>query len=244
MTHTPSDKAALRGEPSYIWRAGQERRLGMILEAAGDRARGRVLVDGCGVGAYLAKLALLAAYAVGLDIELERTFDAHAKGPDAVCGAGEYLPFPANEFDLLLNHEVLEHVQDDRLAIAEMVRVLRPGGRLVLFVPNRGYPVETHGIYWKGKYKFGNIPLVNWLPRKYRDKLAPHVRVYSRRDLDHLFKGLPVHVVSRATLFGAYDNIIARRPALGKFLRGTLQFMEKTPLRFFGLSHFWVIEKI
>jgi SAM-dependent methyltransferase len=233
MTHTPSDKAALRGEPSYIWRAGQERRLGMILEAAGDRARGRVLVDGCG-----------AAYAVGLDIELERTFDAHAKGPDAVCGAGEYLPFPANEFDLLLNHEVLEHVQDDRLAIAEMVRVLRPGGRLVLFVPNRGYPVETHGIYWKGKYKFGNIPLVNWLPRKYRDKLAPHVRVYSRRDLDHLFKGLPVHVVSRATLFGAYDNIIARRPALGKFLRGTLQFMEKTPLRFFGLSHFWVIEKI
>jgi SAM-dependent methyltransferase len=244
MTHTPSDKAALRGEPSYIWRAGLERRLGMILEAAGDRARGRVLVDGCGVGAYLAKLALLAAYAVGLDIELERTFDAHAKGPDAVCGAGEYLPFPANEFDLLLNHEVLEHVQDDRLAIAEMVRVLRPGGRLVLFVPNRGYPVETHGIYWKGKYKFGNIPLVNWLPRKYRDKLAPHVRVYSRRDLDHLFKGLPVHVVSRATLFGAYDNIIARRPALGKFLRGTLQFMEKTPLRFFGLSHFWVIEKI
>ncbi len=44
-------KAALRGEPSYVWRAGQERRLEMILAAAGERAAGRVLDDGCGVGA-------------------------------------------------------------------------------------------------------------------------------------------------------------------------------------------------
>ncbi len=243
MTHAYSDKAALRGEPSYVWRAGQERRLAMIQAAAGECAHGRVLVDGCGLGAYLARLAPQASYAVGLDIELERTFDARAKGPDAVCGAGETLPFPSNEFDLVLNHEVLEHVQDDKMAIAEMVRVLRPGGRLVLFVPNRGYPFETHGIYWRGKYKFGNIPLVNWLPRKWRDRLAPHVRVYSRGDLDKLFQGLPARVTRRTIVFGAYDNIISRSPRLGKFLRGVLQFMEKTPLRILGLSHFWVIEK-
>ena len=44
------DKAALRGEPSYIWRAGQERRLQMIVEAAGERISGRIMEDGCGVG--------------------------------------------------------------------------------------------------------------------------------------------------------------------------------------------------
>jgi SAM-dependent methyltransferase len=242
--HKPSAKAAERGEPSYIWRAGQERRLGLIRAGAEGRETGRVLVDGCGVGSYLERLAANAGQAVGLDIELERTFEAHAKASQVICGAGEYLRFPQGYFDLILSHEVLEHVQDDLLAIHEVVRCLRPGGRLVLFVPNRGYPFETHGVYWQGKYHFGNILLVNWLPRKWRDRLAPHVRVYSRRDLEKLFAGLPVRVVSRTVVFGAYDNIIARAPTLGKALRAVLQWLEKTPLRGLGLSQFWVVEKI
>jgi len=243
MTETHSDKAALRGEPSYVWRAGQERRLQMVREAAGERCRGKVLEDGCGLGQYLLRLAEEAELAVGLDIELERTQDAHRKVRDVLCGVGEYLPLPSNTFDLVLSNEVLEHVQDDRLAAAEITRVLRPGGRLVLFCPNRGYPFETHGVYWKGKYHFGNIPLVNWLPRAWRNRLAPHVRVYSRGDLDKVFAGLPVRVVERTVIFGAYDNIIARKPRLGRWLRAVLQALEKTPLRGLGLSHFWVVEK-
>ncbi|BAJ62081.1 MULTISPECIES: class I SAM-dependent methyltransferase [Anaerolinea] len=244
MNASHSPKAALRGEPSYVWRAGQERRLKMMLAAAGERIHGRVLVDGCGVGMYLARFVPLAQQAVGLDIEHERTVEAHQSAPQVVCGAGEALPFPENHFDFLLSHEVLEHVQDDARAIREMVRVLKPGGRIALFCPNRGYPFETHGIYWRGRYRFGNIPLVNYLPRRWRDRLAPHVRVYTAGDLQRLFAGLPVRVVQRTIVFGAYDNIIARRPALGKVLRAVLQALEATPLRIFGLSHFWVVEKI
>lgn len=192
---------------------------------------------------YLSHLAKEACQAVGLDIELERTFEAHQLTEQVLCGAGEALPLPGEYFDLVLSHEVLEHVQDDQAAIREIVRVLRPGGRLVLFVPNRGYPFETHGIYWQGKYRFGNIPLVNYLPRSLRNRLAPHVRVYSRKDLEALFQGLPVRFVHRTVIFGAYDNIIARRPGLGKLLRGILQTLERTPLRGLGLSHYWVIEK-
>ena len=76
-----------------------------------------------------------------------------------------------------------------------------------------------------------------------RDKLAPHVNIYTRRDLEKLFEGLPVKYILRSAVFGAYDNIIQRHPAAGKILRGTLQSLEKTPLRVLGLSHFWVIEK-
>ena len=240
----PSDKAALRGEPSYVWRAGQERRLDMILQAAGPRLPGgRALDNGCGVGQYLGRLAQITPHAVGLEYEHERACQALQKAPAVVCGAGEHLPFPDNYFDLILSHEVLEHVRDDRAAVCEMVRALRPGGRLALFCPNRGYPFETHGVYWQGRYHFGNVPLVNWLPRRWRDRLAPHVDVYTRRDLETLFAGLPVRYVRRTIIFGAYDNIIARRPALGRLLRGILQFLESTPLRALGLSHFWVIEK-
>ena len=103
---------------------------------------------------------------------------------------------------------------------------------------------EIHGIFWHGEYHFGNIPFVNYLPRKLRDKLAPHVNVYTRRDLNRLFAGLPVKIITRRTIFGAYDNIIQRKPALGRILRAVLQFLEKTPLQVLGLSHFWVVEKI
>jgi hypothetical protein len=134
-------------------------------------------------------------------------------------------------------------VRDDRLAVQEMVRMLNPGGRIILFVPNRGYPFETHGIYWRGRYHFGNIPLVNYLPRRLRNRLAPHVRVYSAGMLNNLFQGFPVKIVQRTVIFGAYDNIIARFPAYGKAMRSLLQFLERTPLRVLGLSHFWVLEK-
>jgi SAM-dependent methyltransferase len=244
VNNQPSSKAALRGEPSYVWRAGQERRLSMIRQSASERTGGLILEDGCGVGSYLARLAGQASFAVGLEIELERAQEAHKKGPSTLGGVGEHLPFPANTFDLVLSHEVIEHVQNDQLAINEIVRVLKPGGRLVLFVPNRWYPFETHGMYWKGSYHFGNIPLINYLPRKLRDTLAPHVNVYRFQDLEQLFAGLPVKYVDRTIIFGAYDNIIARLPALGKSLRSILQWMEKTPLRGLGLSHFWVVEKI
>jgi SAM-dependent methyltransferase len=243
MSQRNFDKAALRGEPSYIWRAGQKRRLEMIVHATGDRIQGCILENGCGVGMYVEHLSPLGGEVFGLEYDFERAAEAHARSTHILNAAGEFVPFPSSTFDLILSHEVIEHVQDDRLAVCEMVRTLRPGGRITLFCPNRGYPFETHGIYWQGKYHFGNKLFVNYLPRSLRNKLAPHVRVYSAKDLQKLFEGLPVKFVERTIIFGAYDNIIARFGPLGKFLRSVLQFLERTPLKVFGLSHFWVIEK-
>ena len=243
MAERDLEKAALCGEPSYIWRAGQERRLHMIQSAAGERLKGSVLENGCGVGVYLERLVRYGGMVVGLDYEFERLRQAHQLADHVLGAAGEALPFQNNSFDAILSHEVLEHVQDDRTCVQEMVRVLRTGGRIAIFVPNRGYPFETHGIYWRGHYRFGNIPLANYLPRRLRDRLAPHVRIYTRRDLECLFARLPVKVVQQTIIFGAYDNIIARWPRFGRALRAILQWLEKTPARFFGLSHFWVVEK-
>jgi len=244
MSQRNLDKAALRGEPSYVWRAGQERRLEMIVQAAGERLKGYILENGCGVGMYVEHLSPFGGKVIGLEYDFERANEARANSPHIINAAGELLPISTERFDLILSHEVIEHVQDDRAAIREMIRILQPGGRLVLFCPNRGYPFETHGIYWHRKYYFGNKLFVNYLPRFLRDKLAPHVRVYSKRDLQKLFEGLPVKFIERTVLFGAYDNIIARFGILGQILRGMLQFLERTPLKIFGLSHFWVIEKL
>jgi SAM-dependent methyltransferase len=244
MSKRNFDKAALRGEPSYVWRAGQQRRLEMIVRAAGDRIQGHILENGCGVGMYVEHISPFGGEVIGLEYDFERAMEAHTNSPYILNAAGEYIPLPSGTLDLILSHEVIEHVQDDRLAVCEMVRTLRPGGRIALFCPNRGYPFETHGIYWQGNYHFGNKLFINYLPRRVRDRLAPHVRVYSTKDVQKLFAGLPVKFIERTIIFGAYDNIIARFGPLGKFLRSVLQFLERTPLKVFGLSHFWVIEKI
>lgn len=244
MTQRNLNKAALRGEPSYVWRAGQSRRLSMILRAAGNRIHGRVLENGCGVGMYVERLSPHAGSVIGLEYDFERAREARKRNQLILNAAGEWLSFPNCSFDLVLSHEVLEHVQDDRAAVQEMVRVLKPGGRAVIFTPNRGYPFETHGIYWRGQYRFGNIPLVNWLPQRWRDRLAPHVRVYSRGDMHSLLSNLPIRVVEATILFGAYDNIITRYGSLGRVLRAILQFLEHTPLKVLGLSHYWVVEKL
>ena len=244
MSERNLDKAALRGEPSYVWRAGQQRRLEMIVRAAGERIQGLILENGCGVGMYVEHLSPFGGTVIGLEYDFERAAEARTNSPHIINAAGESLPLPSGTFDLILSHEVLEHVRDDRAALCEVVRALKPGGRAVIFVPNRGYPFETHGIYWQGKYRFGNKLFINYLPRALRDKLAPHVRVYSAKDLEKLFAGLPVRFIERTIVFGAYDNIIARFGPLGKILRGILQLFERTPLKIFGLSHFWVVEKI
>ena len=247
-TSSHSDKAALRGEPSYVWRAGQTRRLGMVRAAAPRLGQpgARVLENGCGVGAYIGPLRQFTPHVFGLEYEFERAVEAAAANPPPliVCAAGEALPYPAGTFDVMLSNEVLEHVQDDRAAVAEMVRALRPGGRAVIFCPNRWYPVETHGIYWRGRYVFGNIPLVNYLPDALRNRLAPHVRAYTGHGLRRLCAGLPVRIVTHTRIFGGYDNLIHRFGPLGKLLRAALYAAERTPLNVLGLSHLLVIEKV
>jgi SAM-dependent methyltransferase len=240
------NKADERGLPSLVWRAGQERRLAMIQQAAGSRLDlgSHILVDGCGVGMYVRALRQFTPYVVGLDIEPERVADTQAYSPLVNVAAGEYLPYPSDHFDLALSHEVIEHVQDDALTVAEMVRVLKKGGRAIIFCPNRLYPFETHGHYWGGQYHFGNTPLINYLPDSLRKKFAPHVRAYTVGALRRLIAGLPVTVISHTQIFPGYDNIVARRPALGRLLRRMTYALEKTPLRLFGLSHLLVIEKI
>jgi len=242
-------RAALRGNPSFVWRAGQDRRLSMILQWAAQNAAnkiGTVLINGCGVGMYANALLPHAEQIFGIDIEVEHLRHAVANVPGAQfqLAACEALPYPDNFFDLVLSHEVIEHVTDDRKTAAEMVRVLKPGGRAVIFAPNRLYPFETHGHYWRGQYHFGNTPLINYLPDSLRNLLAPHVRVYTATGLRSLFIGQPVRVVHHTQIYPGYDNLARRRPNLGQWIRRITYALENSPLTGFGISHLLMVEKV
>jgi SAM-dependent methyltransferase len=243
MTTHHDDLAALRGVPSLVWRAGQERRLQMIAQWT-KLEQAHVFIDGTGVGMYAREIRKrFASQVTAIDIELERVQEAVAHTPNTVVAAAEHLPYSDNSFDTLLSHEVIEHVQDDRQSAHEMIRVLKVGGRAILFAPNRWYPFETHGHYWRGEYHFGNTPLINYLPDAIRNQLAPHVRAYTAHGLRRLFDGTPMRIITHQRIYGGYDNIIARLGNAGKLIRDTLYRIEGTPLDTFGLSHMLVVEK-
>jgi len=236
------ERAITLGHPSYVWRFGQERRLAMIAQYAPLAGR-RILDTGCGLGMYVRAFRQFSDKVYGIDVDPDKIAKASCELPNLQVAPAEQLPFEDGFFDVVLSHEVWEHVSDDRAAAREAVRVLKPGGRLVVFVPNRLWLFETHGVYWRGVYHFGNIPLVNWLPDALRNHLAPHVRAYTGKQLRALLEGLPVRVVVHTQIFPGYDNIVKRRPAVGRILRALTYTAERTPLRMFGLSQLLVVEK-
>ncbi len=237
------DKRASLGHPSQIWTRGLERRLDMVRREVPLEER-RILDVGCGVGAFVRRLREFSQDVYGFDIDEERVREGAAQVPNLALALGEYLPFADDTFDVVLLHEVIEHVTDDLATLREVRRVLRPDGRAVIFCPNRLYPFETHGVFLGRRYVFGNVPLVNWLPDVVRNWLVPHARAYTHADLQRTYRIAGLRERRHDYVFPGFDHVAARRKVVGKALRAALYPLERTPLRIFGLSHFVVLEKV
>jgi len=121
-------------EESHFWFAGKRLLLHALLDRAGG-ARGRMLDVGCGTGGILLSLAG-DADVVGLDSDALPLRFCRDKGlREVVQGSALALPFADGSFDACVTFDVLEHVDDERLLLGELRRVLRPGGRAVISVP-------------------------------------------------------------------------------------------------------------
>ena len=70
---------------------------------------------------------------------------------------GEQLPFRSCFFDVIYSHNVLEHVEEPQKVLNEAFRVLKPGGKMVIIVPN-------YFTFWEGHYKIFWSPIFNWRP--------------------------------------------------------------------------------
>lgn len=110
--------------------------------AAGLAPGGRVLEVGCGTGMGLAYLSENAGEAVGCDISEELLSQARSRLPglELVNAPASDLPFADASFDLVAMLEMIYYVPDQESVVAEAARVLRPGGTLMVCLPNRDRP--------------------------------------------------------------------------------------------------------
>jgi len=125
-------------EESHWWYVGRRRIIRSFVKEICDQTgnrRPQILDVGCGTGANLFMLAELGEVE-GVDISPQTIAFCQARGLSNVrLGAAEALPYDDNQFDLVTALDVVEHLDDDVGALREMRRVIRPGGRLLLFVP-------------------------------------------------------------------------------------------------------------
>jgi SAM-dependent methyltransferase len=124
-------------EATHWWFTGRRRLLGRMIAAFGLPADARILDIGTSTGTNLRMLRDLGfSRYEGLDMSDEAVRWCADKGYGKVTrGDACALPFPNANFDLVLATDIIEHVDDDVLALGEIRRVLKPGGRVLVTVP-------------------------------------------------------------------------------------------------------------
>lgn len=147
------------------------------------KADSRLLDVGCGTGRHILELSRYEGTFVGLDMADEdlkkmRYLLALAAQEGRLVanvhmaqGDGMSLPFKDNEFDQVICTETLEHVDDDEGMLRDLIRVLRPGGVLVVSVPDE----YSERLLWR-------------LSSRYRTAPGGHVRIYRRKRIKGLLK--------------------------------------------------------
>ena len=155
----------------------------------------RVLDAGCGTGLITRNLS--GEGVLGVDINAWNLQQARLHAPDAgfVTGDAENLPLASSSFDLALCTETLEHLNEPEKAVSELVRVLRPGGRLIGSVPRR------HVIWRLRKMLLTTCPVSE-----------PFHHNYSVAEVKAMLEGFEP-VLIRVGLFGLNVFFVADKPA-------------------------------
>ena len=191
---------------------------------------------GCGNGAQTLLFAGDFAQVTGVDVQEEFLIDFRreisVRGLEgevaAVATAGGAIPLPDGKADVVTSFTVLEHVPDEQAALAEIRRILRPGGKLIVSVPNRWWIFETHGADLP-LLPWNRVPLVSWWPKKIHDRWA-RARIYRRREIERLLvqSGFSIDVSFRMT---APMDMIPWEP-LRRLVRSVLFRPDRAPTPF------------
>lgn len=212
---------------------------------------GKVMLDvGCGNGLYTFRLADDDDKVIGVDmakgqIAGARKFKVELKRSiEFARASAESLPFCDQCFDAVLLIEMLDHVPNHEEAVREACRVLRAGGDLIVYVPNKLYFFEVHGMRIGKKIiqgYHGSIPFLSWAPQFVRNRFE-RARIYTRGEIVEILERNGFLVREVDYYFPPLSKISNK--ALKALLWRIVTYLEENPLaKRFGMSIFVLARK-
>jgi len=213
----PSELRKMRQfEDTYWWFVGRRHLVRSLIERFAPEEPRLILDAGCGTGGTLSHLRGLGEL-WGCDVAPEALEECRTRGFENICRSPiETLDFPDERFDVVVSCDVIEHIEADAQAMGEMVRVLRPGGILVLTVP-------AHKWLWSG-----------------HDEALDHYRRYETKQLRGLLEdaGLQIELYSKAVAISmpailgavAYRRLVRLFSGRGNRTQQTALFRLPRPL--------------
>jgi SAM-dependent methyltransferase len=130
-----------------LWHSFSGEYLARFLSESG----GRVLDVGCGFGSLMEEMRATGCVPSGLDPSPEACGHCRSRGFEVICAPLENTGIAAASYDGAVMWHSIEHLPDPRAALAEIVRVLKPGGTLTVYCPNAGsYAAAFFGACWQG----------------------------------------------------------------------------------------------
>jgi 2-polyprenyl-3-methyl-5-hydroxy-6-metoxy-1,4-benzoquinol methylase len=142
------------------------------------RPNARIFDFGCGSGYLVGGLQRMGYDAHGLDFEKEAIdYGVNSGVKNLTVGLGDKLEYPDASFDLVISLDVLEHLEDEKPVIAELTRVLKPGGKMM---------ITTSAYKWL------------W---SVHDEISHHFRRYTARSLTNIFEDFSELKMIRKTYY-------------------------------------------
>lgn len=217
-----------------------------------DSTEGLILDVGCGVGQVVAMLIEKGYKAIGIEVSESSVRKAQQLGLPCYLYDGYKIPYPDNQFDRVGAFNVLEHVEEPEAFIFELVRVLKPEGKLVLSSPNflRVIGLFDYHNHMRGiKNKIRN--LIRLIVKFYQIKRSPDSVRFDRMkpiwkepfepDDDAL---IATNLLEMSFFVRKAGCIIERAECTDRYVPKWLDFiLNVSPLRYIMLNAFIVARK-